>query len=426
MAELIRMPKMSDTMQHGIIGRWLKQVGDKVVAGDILAEVETDKATMELESYEDGILLHIGVAEKSAAAINDIIAIIGEAGEDITMLLQQEGDTPPLAQATDSALSQPTDSALLATALPPVEVIPIVAPTPKPIPTHSQAAEVTGKRFASPLAKKIAKEKGYTLSHIPATGPHGRVVQKDVLRFTPTPLLYSEGGTPSAYQSSYQDIPLSTMRKTLASVLTKSKIETPHFYLTIAVHMDKLVALRAQLNGHTETKISINDLVIKAVAHALKEHSIINAAWLGDKIRQYDHIHIGVAVAVEGGLVVPTIQFADKKTLTEISKEVKALHEKAQQKKLIAQDYSGATFTISNLGMFGIESFTAIINPPAACILAVGAVQPKAVVQDQQVVVAQVMKLTLSCDHRVVDGAVGALFLSTLKKYLEEPLMLLI
>ncbi|MBX9889865.1 MAG: pyruvate dehydrogenase complex dihydrolipoamide acetyltransferase [Amoebophilaceae bacterium] len=414
MVELIRMPKMSDTMQHGIIGRWLKQVGDKVVAGDILAEVETDKATMELESYEDGILLHIGVAEKSAAAINDIIAIIGEEGEDINEFLQEVANPTPLPQA----IAPPE--------LPPVEVIPIVTPVVKPYPTHSQAVAITGKKFASPLAKKIAKEKGYSLSNIPATGPHGRIVQKDVLCFTPNTLLYREESGHSAYQPSHQDIPLSTMRKTVASVLTKSKIEIPHFYLTISVHMDKLVALRAQLNVHTETKISINDIVIKAVAHALKENPVINAAWLEDKIRQYDHIHIGVAVAIEGGLVVPTIQFADKKTVIEISKEVKVLHEKAQQKKLIAPDYSGATFTISNLGMFGIESFTAIINPPAACILAVGAMQPKAIVQDQQVMVAQVMKLTLSCDHRVVDGAVGALFLSTLKKWLEEPLALLL
>ena len=395
---------MSDTMQQGIISRWVKQVGDKVVVGDILAEVETDKATMELEAYDDGTLLYIGIAEKSAARVNDIIAIIGEAGEDINALL-----------ASNAAIDDATDTD---GALPSAPVV------------GSQSVEPAGhtplpsdRFFASPLAKKIAKEKGYEITQIQGSGEAGRVVKKDVIHFVPDKLDEAMIGAQST-QPSYQDLPISPMRQTIAKVLTESKMNIPHFYLTVGINMNKIVALRAELNHDAATKISINDLIIKASALALTQHPKVNAAWLTDKIRSYQHVHIGVAVAVEEGLIVPVVRFADRKPLVEISKEVKMLYE--QGKKLTAKDTTGATFTISNLGMLGIESFVAIINPPAACTLAVGAVQQKPIVQDNQIVPAHMLEVTLSCDHRVIDGAVGALFLSTLKALLERPFSLLL
>lgn len=420
MAELIRMPKMSDTMQQGMISRWLKQVGEQVASGDILAEIETDKATMELESYQDGVLLYIGVAEKSTAQINDIIAIIGEPGEDIGNLLKEQpalNKDAPLLGATDSVIP---------------DAPPVTLPTEKATQTleaaySMQEAAHLDRFFASPLAKKIAKEKGYDLSKIQGSGVAGRVIKKDVARFVPdvctgTAVL----GDALRHKEAYEDVPLSSIRQTMAKVLTESKVAVPHFYLTIRVNMNKVVALRSELNLYATTKISINDLVIKATALALKKHPKINAAWLGHKIRLYHHVHIGVAIAIEEGLIVPVVCFADQKPLLDISKEVKVLNEKAQQKKLAIKDYTGATFTISNLGKFGIESFSAIINPPSACILAVGAVQQVPIVQNDQLAPAHMMKVTLSCDHRVVDGAVAALFLSTLKTLMEEPLSLLV
>ncbi|WP_243018001.1 MULTISPECIES: dihydrolipoamide acetyltransferase family protein [Candidatus Cardinium] len=414
MAEFIRMPKMSDTMQHGIISRWIKQVGDRVVAGDILAEIDTDKATMELEAFEEGTLLYIGVAEQSAAQINDIIAIIGAPGEDITALLA----------ATNSATNDRVPS--MNKELDPLSVQPPDRVNQPTIPaTDTQSSFSLDRVLASPLAKKIAQEKGYDIRQIEGSGEAGRVVKKDVIHFIPGRLDPALINT-ALSQSSHQDLPISAMRQTIAQVLTESKMHIPHFYLTVSINMTKIVAFRAELNQHASAKISINDLIIKAAALALTEHPKINSSWLNDKIRSYRDVHIGVAVAVEDGLVVPVVRFVDRKPLVAISKEFKMLHEQAQRKKLTAQDYTGATFTISNLGMFGIESFTAIINPPAACILAVGALQQLPIVQDNQIVIADRLQLTLSCDHRVVDGAVGALFLSTLKKWLEEPLSLLL
>ncbi|MDD9139690.1 MAG: 2-oxo acid dehydrogenase subunit E2 [Candidatus Cardinium sp.] len=411
MAELIRMPKMSDTMQQGVISRWLKQVGDKVEVGDILAEVETDKAVMELESYEEGVLLHIGVTAQSAVEVNALIAIIGEPGEDFQSLLHDTtaSTLPPM----------PAPDGLPSEGLEPVTV----------------AAQVNEKQtakdriFASPLAKRLAKEKGCVLANIPGSGEGGRIIKQDVLDFivdqeaiatsTKSTSLWHE-------QESYQDRPLTALRQKMATVLTAHKAAAPHFYVTIQLQMHKMVALRPELNAHADTKISINDLMIKAVALALRQHPTLNAAWLTDKIRYYQHVHMGVAVTVEEGIMVPVIRFADQKPVVAISKEMKHLSIKAKENKMIWQESSGATFTLSNLGMFGIESFTAIINPPAACILAVGAIQQSPVVQDQQVVVAPIMKITLSCDHRVVDGAAAALFLSTLKELVEEPLRLLL
>ncbi|WP_034577183.1 dihydrolipoamide acetyltransferase family protein [Cardinium endosymbiont of Bemisia tabaci] len=414
MAECIKMPKMSDTMQYGIISRWIKQVGDKVVAGDILAEVDTDKATMELESYEDGTLLYVGVAEKAAANVNDIIAIIGDPKEDIDTLLAStvaiNGDRP-----ADTRID---------IELPPIELSiadgQVVAPTANMEPTLP-----LNRSIASPLAKKIAKESGYDLAQIQGSGEAGRVVKKDVIHFVPDRLdqiSISRQSTTAAYQ----DSPISAMRKKIAEVLTESKMNIPHFYLTVEINMNKVVEIRGELNQYASTKISINDLVIKATALALIQHPKVNAAWLTDKIRSYQYVHIGVAVAVEDGLMVPVVRFADQKPLIEISKTVKNVCKQAQQKKLMPKDCTGATFTISNLGMFGITSFSAIINPPAACILAVGAMQKIPIFKDNHVVPAYMLQLTLSCDHRVVDGHAGALFLATLKALLEQPLSLLL
>jgi len=426
MAELIKMPKMSDTMQHGIISCWLKKVGDKIVPGDILAEVETDKATMELESYEEGILLHIGAEEKSVVAINEIIAIIGEEGEDITHLYStskpSKADVVPAPMSVQPILASPDPITLHAKSPLKNSDIPLhITHTATEKSQHTTVC--SGRFYASPLAKKLAKEKGYDLKQIVGSGPHGRIVKEDVLRAT-----FVQSSSTSSLENGqplYIDLPISTMRQTVAKVLTKSKSTIPHFYLTISIRMDELIELRTKLNLYAPTKISINDWITKAVALSLSSHPEINSAWLEDKIRSYNQAHIGVAMAIEGGLVVPTIQFADKKSLLAISKEIKILHEKAKKKKLTPQDCSDSTFTISNLGMLGVESFTAIINPPAACILAVGAVQKIPIVQDQQIVPAHMMQVTLSCDHRVVDGAVGGEFLSTLKGFLEEPLRLL-
>lgn len=400
---------MSDTMQNGIISRWVKQVGDKVVAGDILAEVETDKATMELEAYEDGTLLYIGVPEQSAARVNDIIAIIGEAEEDINALLAA---TASIDGATHTDVALPSNPSA---PVDPVVAAKVVAPT-------SSTEPLPSDRFcASPLAKKIAKEKGYDITQVQGSGPAGRVVKKDVIHFVPDGVHQAYIGADST-EPSYQDLPITPMRQTIAKVLTESKMNIPHFYLTVAINMDKIVALRAALNLHAATKISMNDLIIKATALALAQHPKVNVAWLADKIRSYQDVHIGVAIAVEEGLIVPVVRFADRKPLVAISKEVKIFSERG--KKLTPKDTTGATFTISNLGMLGIASFAAIINPPAACILAVGAVQQIPIVQDNQIVPAHMLEVTLSCDHRAVDGAVGALFLATLKGFLEEPLRL--
>lgn len=408
MAVCIRMPKMSDTMQHGIISRWIKQVGDKVVAGDILAEVDTDKATMELEAYEDGTLLYIGVADKSAARVGEVIAIIGEPEEAINDLLASTA-VIDAGEATD---------VVLPSVQPPVVDGQVVKPIARP-------SLPLDRLVASPLAKKIAREKGYDITHIQGSGEAGRVVKKDVVHFVPNRLdaSWMDGASPKA---SYQDWPIPAMRQKIAKVLTESKVNIPHFYLTVGVNMNKIVALRTELNHHAATKISMNDLIIKATALALTQHPKVNAAWLTDKIRSYQHVHIGIAVAVEDGVVVPVVRFADQKPLVAISQAVKRLSEQAKQKKLTAQEYTGATFTISNLGMWGITSFAAIINPPAACVLAVGALQQTPIVEDNQIVPAHMLQVTLSCDHRVVDGAVGALFLSTLKALLEQPLRLLL
>jgi len=418
MAEIIRMPRMSDTMEEGNIIGWLKKVGDKVEPGETLAEVETDKATMELDAFVEGTLLYIAVPE-GTVAIDGIIAVIGQPGEDWQAAINGTG-----------AAAASTGSATAISAAEPIKQDNI----PAPIVSDSN----DGQRIkASPLAKSMAKESGINLGQIQGSGEGGRIVRKDIIGVKPgeaiVPTAAKTVAAPTqvvsvqtnATESSYEDKTVSQMRKTIARRLSESKFTAPHFYLSVEIDMERAMEVREQLNQNSDVRISYNDLVIRSVASALKKHAVINASWLGDRIRYNHDVHIGVAVAVEDGLLVPVIKHADRKTLSQINGEVKLLAGKAKDKKLQPDEMQGNTFTISNLGMFGIEEFTAIINPPDACILAVGGIIQKPVVKNGQIVVGNTMKVTLSCDHRVVDGASGAQFLQTLKSILEEPLLLL-
>lgn len=422
-ASVIRMPKMSDTMTDGTIAAWHKKVGDKVKSGDVLAEVETDKATMELESYENGTLLYIGVEAGSSVPVDGIIAIIGEAGADYKALLA--GGGAPVAAAPAAAA--------------PAEQAASAAPAATPVAQPAEASS-DDRVKASPLARKMAEEKGVNLHDVKGSGEGGRVVRKDVESYTPSakPAAASAAPAPAAASASsfvsapaqpgtesYEEVPVSQMRKTIARRLSESMYTAPHFYLTMEIDMTKAVAARASINEYTGSKISFNDMVIRAVAAALRQHPKVNSSWLGDKIRYNHHIHIGVAVAVDEGLLVPVVRFADQKSLTQIAAEVKDLAGKAKNKQLKPADWEGNTFSISNLGMFGIEQFTAIINPPDACILAVGGIKEAPVIRKGEVKVASLMNVTLSCDHRVVDGALGAAFLQTLKGLLEDPVRIL-
>ena len=414
MAEIVYMPKLSDTMVEGVVASWNKKVGDTVKEGEILAEIETDKATMEFESFYNGTLLHIGVETGKAAEVNAILAIIGAPGEDITSFLSA---APVAAQKADSIPSPE-----------PVKTEPVLAPViQKPVSVPAPVvANSTDRIFASPLAKKLAEEKGVDIQSIAGTGENGRIVKRDVDHYSPytpadRPVFSSIPG-----QESYTDEPVSQMRKTIARRLAESKFTAPHFYLTLDIDMDNAIATRNLLNAMEGVKVSFNDMVVKSVAVALKKHPNVNSSWLGDVIRRNQHVHIGVAVAVEDGLLVPVIRFADGKSLSEISSEVKDLAGKAKTKKLQPSDWEGNTFTISNLGMFGIESFTAIVNPPDSCILAIGGIKEIPVVKNGQVVPGNVMKVTLSCDHRVVDGATGSAFLLTFKEYMENTIALLL
>jgi len=424
-AEIVAMPKMSDTMKEGVIAAWHKKVGDQVKRGELLAEIETDKATMEYESYQAGTLLYIGAAAGQAVEINGVLAIIGEPGADWETLLkaQQSAATAPATTPEVSANASANTTA------------PAVAPAASSAPAQESHA-ANGRVKASPLAKKLAKEKGYDLNMIAGSGDHGRITRRDIENFKPSaaaaPVPAKEGKAAAITlpavvgQESFEEITVSQMRKTIARRLSESMYTAPHFYLTMEINMDKAVEARKSINDLSPVKISFNDIVIKAVAAALRQHPDVNVSWLGEKIRRNHHIHIGVAVAVKDGLVVPVVRFADNKGLSHIAAEVKDLAQKAADKKLQPADWEGSTFTISNLGMFGIEEFTAIINPPDACILAVGGIKETPVVKNGQVVPGNVMKVTLSCDHRAVDGAVGSAFLKTLKGLLEEPVRILI
>lgn len=415
MAEIVKMPKLSDTMSEGVVAKWHKKVGDKVKSGDLLAEIETDKATMDFESFQDGELLYIGVQEGQNAAVESILAILGKSGEDITALIAGGGASKPAEKAEEKAADK-------SEAKPATPAIQATKQEAVPAPKESNANDSRLK--ASPLAKKIAQDLGVDLSQVQGSGDGGRVIKKDVENFTPSSAQTSFTATVIG-QESFTEEPVSQMRKVIARRLAESKFTAPHFYLITEIDMDNAMAARKALNEKAEVKISFNDIVVKATAAALKKHPKINSSWLGDKIRYNQHINIGVAMAVEEGLLVPVVRFADQKSLTQISAEVKNFSAKAKSKKLQPADWEGNTFTISNLGMFDIDAFTAIINPPDACILAVGSIQAKPVVKNGAVVAGNVMKVTLSCDHRVVDGVIGAEFLQTLKAYLENPVLIL-
>lgn len=440
MAEVIYMPKLSDTMTEGVVAEWTKKVGDTVSSGEVLAEIETDKATMEFESFYDGVLLHIGVEKGQAAPVNSVLAVIGHQGEDISGLISGGGQAPDASakeapkaeEKIDETKVPATEGKETTTEAKPAAKAETAPAKPAPAPTPAPVAAPTannGRVVASPLAKKMAEEKGIDIKNVAGTGEAGRVVKRDIDHYQPyTPAAQS---TPSYVSApvgveSYTDENISQMRKTIARRLAESKFTAPHFYLTLDIDMDNAIAARSSMNASNGVKISFNDMVIKAVAMSLRKHPAINSSWLGDVIRRNHHIHIGVAVAVDEGLLVPVVRFADSKGLSQIGNEVRDMAQKAKDKKLQPADWEGNTFTISNLGMFGIEEFTAIVNPPDSCILAVGGIKEVPVVKNGQVVPGNVMKVTLSCDHRVVDGASGAAFLQTFKQYLENPVNMLV
>jgi len=421
--EVILMPRLSDTMTEGVIAAWHKKVGDPVKKGDLLADVETDKATMELESYKNGKLLYIGAQKGDKVPVNALLCIIGEEGKvDIDKIVAAAKGGPIAASAPEEKAS---GSAAATTSAPAKEEAP------------AAASSSNGRVKASPLAKKLAAEKGINISQVQGSGDGGRITKSDIDNYKPAAAETKQSsaaassspsgaGTAPAGQVSFDDVPVTQMRKAIAKSLAGSLFTAPHFYVTMTIDMDKAVESRAKLNEVSKVKISFNDMVLKACAIALKQHPSINSSWRGDTIRVNHHINIGVAVAVPDGLLVPVVRFADTKSLSQIGAEVKEYAQKAKDKKLQPADWEGSTFTISNLGMFGVDEFTAIINPPDACILAVGGIQQIPVVKDGQVKPGNVLKVTLSCDHRVVDGASGAAFLLTLKSLLEEPLRMLI
>jgi pyruvate dehydrogenase E2 component (dihydrolipoamide acetyltransferase) len=420
-AEVVLMPKMSDTMTEGVIAAWHKKPGDAVKSGDLLAEVETDKATMEYESYNTGTLLYVGAEAGKTIPVNGVLAIIGEKDADWKTLLKAHESKG--AGGGDSGKETQSKKEGAATAAPRAE-------------QETRADHGSNGRIkASPLAKKLAKDKGLDIGEIQGTGDHGRITKRDVENFKPSEQKAGARDGKAAApvslpkvvaQESFDEVPVSQMRKTIAKRLAESKFSAPHFYLTMEINMDKAVEARGSINEISPVKISFNDMVIKAAAAALRHHPDVNVSWLGDRMRKNHHVHIGVAVAVKEGLLVPVIRFADNKSLSHIAVEVKDLAQKAHEKKLQPSDWEGSTFTISNLGMFGIEEFTAIINPPDACILAVGGIKETPIVKNGQIVPGNVMKVTLSCDHRAVDGAVGSAFLKTLKGLLEDPVRILI
>jgi pyruvate dehydrogenase E2 component (dihydrolipoamide acetyltransferase) len=422
MAEIVRMPKLSDTMTEGVVAAWHKKVGDAVESGDLLAEIETDKATMEFESFQDGTLLYIGVETGATAPVDSILCVLGEKGEDFQSLI----DNDEVPAAKEEAAPAPAPAPATAPAPAPLAE-PASAPVPAPAATAPKAAAPappagSDRVVASPLAKKLAKQLGLQLNRIPGSGEGGRVVKRDVENFK----MAGATGMPVLTQEKFTEVGISQMRKTIASRLAESKFSAPHFYLNVSIDMSNAMQARKAINDQGLYRVSFNDMVVKATAMALKKHPAVNSSWLGDRIRYNEHVHIGVAVAVEDGLLVPVVRHADGKSFAGIGEEVRDFAQKAKDKKLQPSDWEGNTFTISNLGMFGIDSFTAIINPPDACILAVGGINAVPVVKDGAVVPSHVMKVTLSCDHRVVDGATGAAFLNDLKNLLENPVLMLV
>ena len=432
--EVVLMPRLSDTMTEGVIAAWHKNVGDDVKKGEVLADIETDKATMELESYKEGKLLYQGAKEGEKVLVNDLLAIIGKEDLDVDTIVKaikggkaaETGAFTPAAKTPDDQQKAEGDTAPLN-----AEVLQAAQQG-----AQQQMAN-EGRIFASPLAKKLAQEKGIDLRYVKGSGDNGRITKSDIENYKPAaqpqPVAKEQlavSGPPKAAvpsgQVDFEEIPVSQMRKTIARRLVESKFSAPHFYVTVSIDMDQVVAARGRINELSKVKISFNDIVLKAVAVALKQHPKVNSSWLGDKIRINHHVNIGVAVAVEEGLLVPVVRFADTKSLSQIAAEVKDFAERARNKKLQPADWEGSTFTISNLGMFGVDEFTGIINPPDACLLAIGGITKVPVVKNDQIVPGNVMKVTLSCDHRAVDGATGAAFLQTLKSILEEPLRMLV
>jgi pyruvate dehydrogenase E2 component (dihydrolipoamide acetyltransferase) len=438
MALIITMPRLSDTMTEGVVAKWHAKIGDQITEGMLLAEIETDKATMDFEAFpgQEGVLLYVGVQEGQTAPVDAILAILGAAGEDVSALVAggataAKADASPTAVAAPAAAPEPATASVPEPA--PASHTASLPSQPAAAPAASGSLNATApgdaRLKASPLARSLASEHGLSIASIQGTGDGGRITKSDVERslnsasVEPTTVTAAAVSYPS---SGYVDTPVSQMRKTIAKRLAESKFTAPHFYLTIAVDMSAATAARAEVNKDGDVKISYNDLVVKSVAKALKKHPAVNSAWMGDSVRTNFDVHVGIAVAVEDGLLVPVVRHADAKGLAEISAEVRGFAMKAKEKKLQPSDWSGNTFTISNLGMFGIEEFTAIINPPDAAILAVGGVQDVPVVKNGQVQAGQVMKMTLSCDHRVIDGVTGAAFLNTVKGYLERPLSLIL
>ena len=430
MAEVIRMPRMSDTMEEGVIAAWHKKVGDKVSNGDLLAKIETDKATMDFESPAAGVLLHIGAKEGESIDIDAILVILGEKGEDVDAILKEEEEKA----ANNEEESEEKEEDSSDSSSDEVKIAPASASSSSDDSKSESKSNTTseGRVKASPLAKKIAEDNNVNIENIQGSGDDGRVVKRDVEAYLESGGAQKEEKSASielpkvVQEESYEEIQVSQMRKTIARRLAESKFSAPHFYLTMEVKMDRAIEARKKLNEVAPIKISFNDIIVKATAHALKKHPQVNASWLGDKIRINHHVNIGVAVAVDEGLLVPVLRYTDAKSLAHIAQETRDLAGKAKNKKLQPEEMQGNTFTISNLGMFDIDEFTAIINPPDACILAVGKIKEVPAFKDGELVAENIMKLTLSCDHRVVDGAKGAQFLQTLKAYLEEPLAMLV
>lgn len=413
--EIVRMPKLSDTMTEGVVAKWHKKVGDKVKSGDLLADIETDKATMEFESFQDGVLIYQGVKEGQGAAVDSILAILGKGGEDVNAILSAANSGSGTTQQTKTQSTTPASTGSAQ------------KETSAGASSAKDTAAPSGDRIkASPLARALAREKGIDLSKVKGSADNGRITKADIENYKPDQAGKAGSQAVISGQEGYRDEPASQMRKTIARRLLESTTSTPVFYLNVEVDMDNAIAARNAINAIPDTKISFNDMVIKACAVALRKHPQVNTSWMGDKVRYYSHIHIGMAVAVEDGLLVPVIRFADQKTFSQISADAKELAKKAKDKKLQPAEMEGNTFTVSNLGMFGIESFTSIINLPASCILSVGAIRQVPVVKNGAVVPGNTMMLSLACDHRTVDGATGAAFLQTLKTFLENPVTMLV
>ena len=418
---VVTMPRLSDTMEEGTVASWLKNVGDSVEEGDILAEIETDKATMEFESFNEGTLLYIGLQEGESANVDDLLAIIGPAGTDVSAVAANFS-------ATATAATEPAAKEIVKEPTPVVEETPKADATPKATPVApAPVSNTTGRLHISPLARKMADDKCIALNQLVGSGENGRIIKRDVENFTPA--VANSASTAKFVptgQEDFEEIKNSQMRKTIAKRLGESKFTAPHYYLNVEFDMDNAMAFRAQYNTVPDTKISFNDIIVKACALALRQHPQVNSQWFEDRMKLNNHVHVGVAVAVEDGLVVPVVRFANEQSLPQIGAAVRDFAGRARNKKLTPQEMDGSTFTVSNLGMFGIESFTSIINQPNSAILSVGAIVQKPVVKNGQIVVGNTIKLTLACDHRTVDGATGAQFLQTLKGYVENPVTMLV